>query len=112
MGTERGSHGHEACSSIRGLRASYTGEVVDFIHVHWTIIKPDPDSCSGDWYFGPQATSGKKEASYSNVDQVFDQQFSQGWQNAWGNVGAHRWMDDDIGWQIGENGETDICTVF
>jgi len=97
-------------SSIRGLRASYMGEVVDLIHVHWA--KPATDSCSGEWRDGDYAAQGSKEAYYSNVDQVFDQQFSQGSQHAWGNAGAHRWMDDDIGWQIGGNGETDICTAF
>lgn len=99
-------------SSIRARRASYTGEVVDVIHVHWAVIKPATDSCGANWHDGEYATYGTKEPYNSIQDQIFDEQFSQGSQNAWGNAGAHFWVDDGWRWNVGANGETDICTVF
>lgn len=98
-------------SWVRGKRASYTNEFLSFIHVHWAFIMPDPDSCNN-MYDGPYASAGTKELNNTSSDQVQDNNYSQGGQNAWTNAGAHQWTDDGVTWELGYDGGTDICKTF
>ncbi len=98
--------------NIRARRGSYTDEVLSEIHVHGSIIKAWQDSCAGDWRFGEAVENFSKTVLNTAVDQVHDKSYWQGFQNAWGNVGAHRWKDDGATWSVGFNGETDLCKTF
>jgi hypothetical protein len=98
-------------NTIRGKRASYTDEFLTFIHMHWSFIKPDPDSCS-DMYDGPFASFGTKEKSSTSLDQIEDSNYGQGGQHHWTNAGAHQWKDDGATWNVGYTGATDICKDF
>ena len=97
--------------TIRALRASYTNEVLTFIHVHWAFIKPNPDSCA-DMYDGPYANNGFLERSNTSADQIKDSNYGQGGQHTWTNAGAHQWKDDGVASSAGSSGATDICKDF
>lgn len=98
-------------NTIRAVRASNTGEVVTFIHVHWGFINPSPDSCSN-MYDGPYISASFKEQWNTSANQTKDSNYSQGGQHHWTNAGAHQWIDDGVTWTLGYNGATDICKDF
>lgn len=98
--------------NIQALRESRTNEVVTRIHVHGTIIRALNDSCAGDWRFGEQVDNFALTGSNTSSWQTHDETYWQGSQHSWGNVGAHEWEDDGASWDVGTNGETDLCKTF
>lgn len=94
------------------MRRSNATEIVERIHVHGSVIKAENDTCQGDWRFGEQVDNFSLTQLNTSADQIHDDQYAQGSQNAWGNAGAHEWTEEGIFWGYGQSGDADQCSTF